>query len=1244
MSNAHDQLAARITTAQRREAAQFRCHKCPLHFPSEVSWWRHLKDSHPDTLAEFTTEEARADFRASKREECRISKLRSRIEQQQQSENSAEWSQPGQGQVARGSRAARVGITKRLETLRLEKQQSEDNKIKGEDEEDLEMAESPSSPIRSSGQNRQAPQADGGNRRTRTVHGGRGGGRRTKEPFDPEFDRSLPEAGGPKQTRRLFDPSQPLLWSRNEDSIKRPQNAPAAIASNTAQASARARAPRAKKENKTPKGRGEKPAALAISAPEVHSREAGKHFIMRNLGHDTQAQQSVQLVLHPQPQSRMETEDGSISGDDSSLKMVRQPETRPISGDQLLSEVKGIYAGLVMVEAKCVEVDGKQAAQAKAMEVEGLKPPRLTNEQWQALIALHRTLLHEHHDFFLASQHPSSSQALRRLAAKYEMPARMWRHGIHSFLELLRHRLPYSLEHMLTFIYLAYSIMALLYETVPAFEDTWIECLGDLGRYRMAIEDDDIGDREVWTNVARSWYSKAADKKPTVGRLYHHIAILARPNVLQQLFFYCKSLTVGQPFASARESILSLFEPILSSKPTASRSQPVDVKFITLHGIWFTHTDLDRFDGVLDEYMSLLDKHISRVAEKWTVSGCLVAVCNIAALYQYNSRTSKLRQAWKEGTVTIKEEEMENSPALNNGDTTGNEYDSLLPPLPREASSEHGTPFLAITSGKAQCPYNETKALVAAAIKQEAGDEGSWVPLEYAIKMSFSILGLVLERVNDNYVLPHVHTWMVFLYHMTNSTPAMRLIEQDFPFESLASFLNSLIMAEAESLSQVESTIHFEIDEFPKRSGRPLPEDWTLRGLEFTRNYFPSGWIEEAKVDDEERLLELPSFLAARKERILWLGYMIAKGGDWLSYSAKTETFSVHTGVLERIKAYKEAAQIKKEGECMPYIKPEAESDVEMEIPIIAEDDFGDFEDLEQSEDLQQLRALKLKQRELKSKIQSGGTPGEEEMNHESSRRVSAREALRPNFTILVVDTNFMLSSLDIFKLMVVNNDWSVVVPNTVMTELMGLNSSPTVGSAASNAISAIQASIVAKKDLRIITAKGSNVTNMGMGFYREKLEDHYEGADMSIDDVIIAITEAQGKLRVEMMRANGNDAGTAQPAVLVTDDRNMRVKATAKQIPALSGSAVKAILQPQGPKPQASRMKKKPIVATTPLASLRQTFPEATEEDLVNALKEADENLEVAEMNLYTNIATKSPGMQKRRLKKEQGRVAGAG
>ncbi len=46
-------------------------------------------------------------------------------------------------------------------------------------------------------------------------------------------------------------------------------------------------------------------------------------------------------------------------------------------------------------------------------------------------------------------------------------------------------------------------MMAFLYEAIPVFEDTWIECLGDFGRYRMAIEGVDIRDREVWISVAR---------------------------------------------------------------------------------------------------------------------------------------------------------------------------------------------------------------------------------------------------------------------------------------------------------------------------------------------------------------------------------------------------------------------------------------------------------------------------------------------------------------------------------------------------------------------------------------------------------------------------------------------------------------------------------------------------------------------------------------------------------------------
>ena len=60
-------------------------------------------------------------------------------------------------------------------------------------------------------------------------------------------------------------------------------------------------------------------------------------------------------------------------------------------------------------------------------------------------------------------------------------------------------------------------MMALLMESVPSFVETWIKCLGDLARYRMAIEVD-IRDREIWSGFAKMWYEKAANKSPEVGK------------------------------------------------------------------------------------------------------------------------------------------------------------------------------------------------------------------------------------------------------------------------------------------------------------------------------------------------------------------------------------------------------------------------------------------------------------------------------------------------------------------------------------------------------------------------------------------------------------------------------------------------------------------------------------------------------------------------------------------------------
>lgn len=137
---------------------------------------------------------------------------------------------------------------------------------------------------------------------------------------------------------------------------------------------------------------------------------------------------------------------------------------------------------------------------------------------------------------------------------------------------------------MLTFIYLAYSMMTLLYETVDVFEEIWVECFGNLGRYRMAIEDEEIRNGEVWTRVSRQWYLRACWKDSQIGRLDHHLAILARPDASEPLFYYTKSLSVSQPIPRAKQSLLTLYEPVLKDKE-ARKMTPVTIAYIKAHAI-----------------------------------------------------------------------------------------------------------------------------------------------------------------------------------------------------------------------------------------------------------------------------------------------------------------------------------------------------------------------------------------------------------------------------------------------------------------------------------------------------------------------------------------------------------------------------------------------------------------------------------------------------------------------------------
>jgi rRNA-processing protein FCF1 len=422
--------------------------------------------------------------------------------------------------------------------------------------------------------------------------------------------------------------------------------------------------------------------------------------------------------------------------------------------------------------------------------------------------------------------------------------------------------------------------------------------------------------------------------------------------------------------------------------------------------------------------------------------------------------------------------------------------------------------------------------------------------LSFSKRLAYEILGVALQRVGDSNVLPHVHIWLVFLAYVVKSEAAIRLLENEFPWEHLVFMLNSLVGQSDQD--------RFGCKEFPvpeKGRGRPLPEDYILRGLEWARKYFPNRWFEDAQVDEEERSVEVPSMENVRIERILWLATQVAANGECLVYVDKK--FRVHPALVTRIEEHQKLeATITHEQELGgSRMTPTSEdSDVDMTSGENESED-DDYVLVGQSEEV---RRLKQQRRELESQLKSSGKAADPA---EEPRQAVAKgpESLKENFSVLVVDTNLLLSQPEVFKLMVSTFNWSIVIPNTVITELLGLtNSTGPVGDAAKAAMIAINEALTDERDVKVVTAKGSNVTKSG--FYKEQLDKPGDDEQRKIDDVIIETTKLQGEAR---RQAIPGDYGDYEAAVLITEDRNMRVKANARGVTAISASALKKVLSP---------------------------------------------------------------------------------
>jgi protein SMG6 len=142
---------------------------------------------------------------------------------------------------------------------------------------------------------------------------------------------------------------------------------------------------------------------------------------------------------------------------------------------------------------------------------------------------------------------------------------------------------------LIEFIQYAYGFYSQLFEDemITIFRSSWIEQLGDLARYRMAVAglasrvsavearsharsssfnpvdvvlvdeprermfdaasigDAALGDWEVeeaesWREMAKDWYSQGVSETPGSGKLQHHLALLSKGDELRGLYHYSK--------------------------------------------------------------------------------------------------------------------------------------------------------------------------------------------------------------------------------------------------------------------------------------------------------------------------------------------------------------------------------------------------------------------------------------------------------------------------------------------------------------------------------------------------------------------------------------------------------------------------------------------------------------------------------------------------------------------------------
>jgi protein SMG6 len=312
------------------------------------------------------------------------------------------------------------------------------------------------------------------------------------------------------------------------------------------------------------------------------------------------------------------------------------------------------------------------------------------------------------------------------------------------------------------------------------------------------------------------------------------------------------SLCANHPYSSARESILPLFEDELQARRTQTDVTLAEI-FVHLHGMLFTRISLDDFDECLQRFLERLREEtiLSKRPDSTSITSFgdaewfMIAVINLSALYQFGAEDGVLKKAT--------DKEMETTSATSNNQHHHRKSKGPHNNGPSKVDIPQVTPqAIMLNSKRVENVTSEeeldqiSKSTDAAVVKQLNGMNmnSNGEPLDdqpvvflLAQRLAFSILDILLQQsprlVHNSPILnPYIVMILTFLSHMAHQFPtALRHLERTIPWTRLVNLFN-----------HIPKSIEVRVEAPAKLVGVPLPEDWCIRGMDWTgRHLFGRG-------------------------------------------------------------------------------------------------------------------------------------------------------------------------------------------------------------------------------------------------------------------------------------------------------------------------------------------------------------------------------------------------------------------